>query len=195
MADNLDYLYSIQSQYSPCMAELPGAIKDTYEINLSTRKIESPEAISITSDHKAEVVYFVLDRYYDYMDLANTSCIIQYITPDKSPYVYIVPYYDIYTYRGLNKMIIPWNIDGAATQQSGTVTYSIRFFRIEPDENGVNKLVYNLNTLAAETQILDSLNVDPLNKEEVDFGTDAYEIIMHELSALSRKGTYWEILD
>ena len=61
MADNLDYLYSIQSQYSPCMAELPGAIKDTYEINLSARKIESPEAISITSDHKAEVVYFVLD--------------------------------------------------------------------------------------------------------------------------------------
>lgn len=195
MADNLDYLHSIQSQYSPCMAELPGATKNLYEIDLSARKIDSPESISITSDHKAEVVYFVLDRYYDYMDLANTSCIIQYITPDKSPYVYIVPYYDIYTYRGLNKMIIPWNIDGAATQKSGTVTYSIRFFRIEPDENNVNKLVYNLNTLAAETKILESLNVDPLNKEEVDFGTDAYEIIMHELSTLSRKGTYWEILD
>ena len=153
------------------------------------------KCVNVQSDQIAETVIFSIDRYYDYMDLANTSCIIQYITPDKSPYVYIVPYYDIYTYRGLNKMIIPWNIDGAATQKAGTVTYSIRFFRIEPDENGVNKLVYNLNTLAAETQILDSLNVDPLNKEEVDFGTDAYEIIMHELSTLNRKGTYWEILD
>ena len=98
--------------------------------------------------------------------------------------MYIVPYYDIYTYRGLNKLIIPWNVDGAATQKDGKLTFSIRFFKIEYDEDDKPQLVYNLNTLAAETEVLKGLNVDPLNKEEVDFGTDAYEIIMHELSVL-----------
>jgi hypothetical protein len=195
MADNLEYLYTIQSQYSPCVAELPGAAKNTYTVELSTRVIDAPKSISVSSDHKAEVIYFVMDRYYDYMDLTNTCCMIQYVAPDNSPYVYVVPYYDIYTYRGLNKLVIPWNVDGAATQKKGKLTFSIRFFKIEYDENNEPKLVYNLNTLAAETEILEGLNVDPLNKEEVDFGTDAYEIIMHELSTLSRKGTYWEILD
>lgn len=194
MADNLEYLYTIQSQYSPCVVELPGAAKKTYNVNLSERHIDAPKTISVSSDHKSEVIYFVMDRYYDYMDLANTSCMIQYVAPDKSPYVYIVPYYDIYTYRGLNKLIIPWNVDGAATQKDGKLTFSIRFFKIEYDEDDKPQLVYNLNTLAAETEVLKGLNVDPLNKEEVDFGTDAYEIIMHELSVLNRKGTYWEIL-
>ncbi len=195
MADNLDYLYTIQSQYSPCMAELPEAMKKTYEVDLSTRIIDAPKNLSVSSDHKAEVIYFIMDRYYDYMDLTNTCCMIQYIAPNNLPYVYIVPYYDIYTYRGLNKLIIPWNVDGAATQKKGTLTFSIRFFRVEYDEDNVPHLVYNLNTLAAKTEILEGLNVDPLNKEEVDFNTDAYTMIMSELSTLSRKGTYWEILD
>lgn len=195
MADNLEYLYTIQSQYSPCVVELPGAVQNVCEVDLSTREITPPKNISLLADHKAEVVYFVMDRYYDYMDLTNTCCLIQYITPDNLPYVYIVPYYDIYTYRNSNKLVIPWNVDGAATQKKGTLTFSIRFFKIEYNENGAPQLVYNLNTLAAKTQILDTLNVSPLNKEEVDFGTDAYEIIMHEISDLRRKGTYWEILD
>lgn len=195
MADNLQYLYTIQSQYSPCVAELPGAERNTYQIDLDTRTITPPKSLSVASDHKAEVIYFVLDRFYDYMDLSNTCCMIQYVAPDNLPYVYVVPYYDIYTYRHLNKLIIPWNVDGAATQKKGKLTFSIRFFRIEQDEDGAYNLVYNLNTLAAETEVLEGLNVDPLNKEEVDFGTDAYEIIMHEISRLSRKGTYWEILN
>lgn len=195
MADNLEYLYTIQSQYSPCIVELPGANNNIHNVELSTRTIAPPKFISVSADHKAETVYFVMDRYYDYMDLTNTCCLIQYYTPDKLPYVYIVPYYDIYTYRGLNKMIIPWNVDGAATQKQGKLTFSIRFFKIEYDEENNPKLVYNLSTLAAETEVLSGLNVDPLNKEEVDFGTNAYEIIMQEISELKRKGTYWEILD
>lgn len=197
MADNLEYLYTIQSQYSPCVAELPGSIKNPYEVDLSSRTITPPESISLLADHKAEVVYFIMDRFYDYMDLTNTSCLIQYVTPDNLSYVYIVPYYDIYTYRNANKLVIPWNVDGSATQKKGTLTFSIRFFKIENDENGSPQLVYNLNTLAAKTKILETLDVetDNFGKDEVDFGTDAYEIIMNEISKLNRKGTYWEILE
>ena len=196
MTESTEFLYQIQHQYSPCVAELPGALITTkcYEVDLSSRTIDSPQFISISADHKAEVVYFVMDRFYDFMDLANTSCMIQYITPDNNSYVYVVPYYDIYTYRTQNKIIIPWNVDGAATQASGIIQYSIRFFKVEGEGKDA-KLVYNLNTLPATTSILKGLNIDPVGKNEVDFETDAYDYIMSEISQLHRKETYWEILD
>ena len=47
-----------------------------YDINLDTRIIDSPKFIGVEKDHAAETIYFKVDRYYDYMDLANTICII-----------------------------------------------------------------------------------------------------------------------
>lgn len=189
-----EFLYEIASQNSPNIVELPNAKKNMYEVNLSTREIDSPKFLSLNAEHRAEVVYFVMDRFYDYMDLINTTCVIQYIAPDNKPYVYVVPFYDIYTFRYLNKMIIPWNIDGAATQKAGLLKYSIRFYKLAGEGENA-ELVYNLNTLPAQSEILESLNVDPLNKEEVDFQTEAYEYLMSEISKLSRKELYWEILD
>lgn len=189
-----EFLYEIASQNSPNIVELPNAKRNLYEVNLSTREIDSPKFLSINAEHKAEVVYFVLDRFYDYMDLVNTTCVIQYIAPDNKPYVYVVPFYDIYTFRHLNKMIIPWNIDGAATQKAGILKYSIRFYKLAGNGE-TSELVYNLNTLPAESEILESLNVDPLNKEEVDFQTEAYEYLMSEISRISRKELNWEILN
>lgn len=90
-------------------------------------------------------------------------------------------------------MIIPWNIDGSATQKAGTIRYSIRFYKLTGEGENA-ELVYNLNTLPAESEIKESLNVDPLNKEEVDFQTEAYEYLMSEISKLHRKELYWEIL-
>ena len=157
--------------------------------------MQSPEFLSVTQDHKAEVIYFVLDRFFDYMDLTTTTCIIQYIAPDNTPYVYIVPYYDIYTYRPYNKIVIPWEVDGTATQYKGTLKYSIRFYKIDGSGESA-KLVYNLNTLPAETKILQGLNVDPLNRDVIDFETQAYEQLMQHISTLYRnQGTYWEIIN
>ena len=59
----LDYLFKISSQNPPCIVELPGAHKNTYEVNLETREIQSPEFLSVTQDHKAEVIYFVFIIY------------------------------------------------------------------------------------------------------------------------------------
>lgn len=199
MSRELEYLFQISSQNPPCIVELPGASDEkrnnTYTVDLETRRIQSPEFLSVTQDHKAEVVYFVVDRFFDYMDLTNTTCIIQYIAPDNTPYVYIVPYYDIYTLRNHNKIIIPWEIDGSATQCKGLLKYSIRFYKIEGSGEAA-KLVYNLNTLPAESKILNGLDVDPLNKDAIDFGTDAFSLLAHNISELYKnQGTYWEIID
>lgn len=187
-------LYTIQSQYPPCLAELPNTLNNVYEVDLNTRVINSPKFLSVKKDHQAEVVYFILDRFFDYMDLSTTTCLIQYITPDQKSYTYIVPYYDIYTYQNEGKMVIPWNIEGAVTQVPGIVKYSIRFYKIEGNDQN-SRLVYNLNTLPAESEVLYGLDVDPLNKDAVDFETEAYEYLMHQISTLYRKGTYWEIVD
>ena len=63
------------------------------KIDLNTRKIEAPEFLSVKNDQKAETFFFEVDRFYNHIDLALTTCIIQYITP-KGPYIYPVPFYD-----------------------------------------------------------------------------------------------------
>jgi hypothetical protein len=50
--------------------------KQLYNVDLNTRKIEAPEVLSIQSEHYAETVYFLVDRFYDNMDLAQTNCVI-----------------------------------------------------------------------------------------------------------------------
>lgn len=191
----LDQLISIQNQNPPSLVELPSATEgNSFDVDLNARIIHGPKHLSVAKDHKAEVIYFVVDRYYDYMDLSTTICLVQYVTPDKEPYVYIVPFYDISSRREENKLILPWNIDGAATQLKGPVEYSLRFYKIEGEGKDA-KLVYNLNTLSTTSEVLHGLDVYPLNSEKVDFETKAYELIMSEISKLQRKTTYWEILD
>jgi len=50
--------------------------KQLYEIDLNTREIKGPETLSVQSEHYAETVYFVVDRYYDRMDLAQANCVV-----------------------------------------------------------------------------------------------------------------------
>ena len=63
------------------------------KIDLNTRKVEAPEFLSLQHDQKSETFFFEVDRFYGPVDLALTTCIIQYITPtDKR--IYPVPFYD-----------------------------------------------------------------------------------------------------
>jgi hypothetical protein len=128
--DYLSHLYAIQSQNPPSLVLFPKT-KRIYDINLDSRTIDSPEFLSVAHDHKAETIYFRVDRFRDYMDLSNTVCVIQYVTPDGKTHIYPVPFYDITTERKDKKMLFPWCVDGAATQFKGIVSYSIRFYLIE----------------------------------------------------------------
>lgn len=54
-----------------------------FEIDANTRKIDVPaefksNGLSVQGDHLAETVYFVIDRYFDYMDFNNTSVSINW---------------------------------------------------------------------------------------------------------------------
>ena len=133
MSEYLDTLFDIQENNPPKLAEMFFA-NDYHDIDLKTRKIDSPEYLSILKDHKAENIYFRIDRFCDYMDLSTTTCIISYKNK-KGSGIYVVPYYDIISFRGdinegtVDKLVFPWCIDGKASAVSGNIEYAIRFYR------------------------------------------------------------------
>lgn len=156
----LSQLYEIQAKNAPSNVFLPYA-HNTYDVDLNTRQIYGPAHLSVRRDHKAEVIYFKVDRYFDYMDLTNTICIIQYKIPDETiPRVYIVPFFDTTTCAKDNKILLPWVVGGAVTSKAGKVEYSIRFYRIEKESNEDIHLIYNLSTSPTSSEIIDSLEGD-----------------------------------
>ena len=191
--NTLNQLYDIQARYAPSNVFLPFA-HNTYEVDLNTRKINGPAHLSVRRDHKAEVIYFKIDRYYDYMDLSNTICIIQYVIPSESiPRIYIVPFFDTSTCIKEGKILIPWVVGGAATSQAGKIEYSIRFYKIERQDSGDIKLIYNLSTLPASSEILYSLEGDGeiMNVAyDQEIGTYWQDLI----SQIKTAQTHWSIL-
>ena len=152
-----------------------------YNVDLETRTIDAPTNLSVKTEHYAETVYFLVDRFYDSMDLAQTNCVIQYVTNEGS-FIYNVPFCDTTTFgNGVTdeqgniidsnpKMIIPWSVSGFATKSAGTIKYSIRFYLINEasvlDGNGNATrpdnaaFSYSLSTRAATSTILDTLSAD-----------------------------------
>lgn len=188
----LSQLYIIQSQNPPSLVLFP-EIKRIYDIDLNTRTINAPQMLSVSNDHKAETIYFRVDRFHDYMDLSNTVCVIQYVTPNNEVFVYPVPFYDVVTEKQNKKMILPWCIDGLATKYKGMVQYSVRFYRLE-EKDQEYKLIFNLSTQVAASEVLEGMQVSELSKD-FDISVERYEQILQEIDKIKREGVYWDILD
>ena len=205
----LSNLYAIQSLNPPSYVMFPDS-KTIYDIDMSARTIAAPEHLSVSKDHDSETIYFRVNRFHDYMDLSNTTCVIQYITPDQKAHLYAVPFYDILTEKSNNAIIFPWCIDGNVTKYSGIVQFSIRFFiaeqnvveeeSIDQDGNVVTedvikyKLIYNLATLPAESRVMDGMEVSDLECN-FDISATAAEYLLNLINDIKREGVYWDILD
>jgi hypothetical protein len=141
-----------------------------YNIDLNTRTIEVPQFLSVTEDHNSSVIWFKVDRFYDDIDLYGASCWIQYKNSLKQEFICTtIP--KPFAHDSHDALYIPWPISRAATEGSGTVEFSIRFFKLSEnveettDENGeskeLRKVIYSLNTKPAKGKILDTLQVGP----------------------------------
>lgn len=170
-------LHLIQDTNKPTVAVLAPESEKIYHIDLSTRKIESPDFLSIEKDHMAETIYFTVDRFYDGIDLLETTCIVQYINANKEARIYAVPFFDVTTFEG--KILFPWCIEGEATKAAGNVQYSFKFYHTFKGENDEVLFDFNLNTMAASSRVLTGLDV--AKKDET------YDYIASEIeSALAR---------
>lgn len=173
MKEYYDLLYRIQDQNKPSLAVLIPSDETIYDVDLNTREIKGPASLGVEADHRSEVIYFKVDRYYDHMDLINTVCLIQYENAKKQSGLYVVPFYDADTFIDEDKLLIPWCISGRVAAAAGEVKYSIRFYQIDSSKS---ELVYNLSTLSTKTVIGQSLVVD-INLDE-DAGEDRVQRIL-----------------
>lgn len=145
-----------------------------FNVFLNTRKIEVPSyfrQLAMKGDHKAETVWFTLDRYFDGQDLADVSkkWAVQFINAKNEEL--LVPI----TYRYLsmqnlgpdNKPVAPdatlkdettlklgWEITHDITKEAGKVQFSLRCFTVEN-----NDIVYNLGTEMVSATIGNTLMI------------------------------------
>ena len=155
--------------------------EDCFEINANTRAITIPSSfkkngIAVQGDDLAEVLYFKIDRYFDYMDLNNTDIYIQWETP-KDPVTGLTTksvsaayIRDIESEPG--KLIFGWAISDVITALSGQLKFSVRFFQWEDDDKantagGEKILAYSFSTLTASVAIQSSIGFDPEKDEYV----------------------------
>ena len=153
-------LQEIQNSANVTFTHLPSN-EPRFIIDANSREINIPFEFSflgVIGDHKAETIYFEIDRYFDDVDLSEHTCVIQFI--NKNPQtlkfnegLYPVTTMDVNSIDG--KIIFGWNIMNDATQIAGDIHFSIRFYSIDSN----NKFTYNFNTLTANSIILDTLDV------------------------------------
>lgn len=196
------YLNIIYNSNPPVFAALPNA-DNIYNIDLKTREIEAPNILAVERDNVSETIYFIVDRQADYMDLATTSCVITYTNANGVSRVYSVPFYDIYTYDHVDKMIIPWNLDVCVTEKAGEVKFAIQFFKIaeilNTDTNTMEPiLAYSLNTKTANSKVLPGIGEIEIGEDYKLSPTD-FDIVSDRLTALeqyvvSKKLPHWTIL-
>lgn len=136
----------------------------TFEVDLTTRTITVPTFLSVAKDHRAETVYFLVDRYYEYKDLSETSCMVEWVNAKGEGGFYPVPFYDISSYpRWIDdnniaheaRMLIPWCIEGDVTKASGVVQFALRFYQLD-DAN--KDFIYNVRTRVASGEVLSGLD-------------------------------------
>ncbi len=198
-------LHLIHNINPPTYATLPTA-DNIYNVDINTREIDAPLFLAVEKDNVSETIYFIVDRYADYMDLATTSCVITYTNAAGNSRMYPVPFYDIYSYANEKKIILPWCLDIGVAEASGEVEFAIQFFKIgevlNPKDNSVEKIIqYSLNTLPAKSKILVGIDVEHDNlSADYKLQPDQYRQLLDRINAIEgyqqdKYGTYWTILD
>lgn len=133
-----------------------------FEIDANTRAIKIPaefkkNGIAVQGDDLAEVVYFEIDRYFDYVDLSTTQIYIQWERP-KDNFKSVSPAYVVDIESKPGKLIFGWAISELLTQNPGVLKFSVRFFEFVDGEDGKKKINYNFSTLTATIAIQPGIN-------------------------------------
>lgn len=105
-----------------------------YKVDLNTRKIEAPTFLSVKGDHEAQVICFVVDRFFENMDLTMATWVVQYVNAKGDPYIYRIPFYDNYLLKEEGQIVLPWIIKDPVTITSGKIHFSLQCYRLDKEE-------------------------------------------------------------
>lgn len=183
----------------PILSVILPSDERTFDVDLDKREISVPTFLSVSKDHRAETIYFLVDRYYEYKDLSQTSCVVEFINAAGEGGYYVVPFYDISSYPRFlaeddiwheAKMLVPWCIEGNVTKTAGPVQFALRFYELD-DAN--ENFVYNLRTKVATAQVLNGMDESKLD-ESVDMDLLA-NILEQFNSKIENPIIYWTDLN
>ena len=165
-----------------------------FRIDLNAREIIAPvgylDFIGVVGEHKAETITFEVDRYYEDVDLADMTIVIEYINADGEGRVSPVLARDFTTFDG--KILFDWIIDQDFFRTAGEVQFDVRFYMVgdAEDNNVLNRaLVYSLRTRPFVSQVLDTLPIDFEGMEEqyADSFASQIETLIGSTQALEQK--------
>ena len=188
--DYYNLYHRIQSENAPSLAVLLPTDEKIYLVDLNTRTAEAPEFLSVEQDHKAEVIYFKVNRFYDFYDLTQAVCVIQYVNALGESRAYVVPYYDIDTLSEDDMILFPWVIDREATKVGGDIEYNIKFYKLT---DGGKRYLYNLSTIPSKSQILYGIGIkDEDIDTENDYLASIKDDIYQKIADIKGFDIYWE---
>lgn len=187
--DYYSLYHRIQSENAPSIAVLLPTDERIYKIDLNARTVEAPEYLSVEKDHRAETIYFTVNRFYDFFDLTQAVCVINYINALGDVRTYPVPFYDVETFSEEDLILFPWVIDGDATKAAGDIVYSIKFYKLT--DSG-KSYMYNVNTLPAKSKILHGLGKEEDIDAETDYLATLKDEIFQRIENIEDFDLYWE---
>lgn len=125
-------------------------------INANERTVSIPPAlqtIGVEKDHKAETVYFAIDRYFDGVDLDSKAVAVQFVNASGEEYLQAI------SERGPMEddpmtFVFGWPLTYDATKTAGELKFSIRFFEIVDAD-----LAYNWSTKVSTVNIAPGLYI------------------------------------
>ena len=139
-----------------------------FEINANTRKIEIPSdfksnGLSVQGDHLAEIVFFSIDRYFDYMDFMNCDVTINWkMGTQVGRTESFLKNSDMIA----GHVVFGWPVNNIITEKSGQLSFAIEF---SIKDKNTNEVKYSFNTLTANINIKDGLIIgeaEPVSLQE-----------------------------
>lgn len=161
------------------------------DIDLNSRTIDInalTNVIGVERDHRAETLYFRVDRYFDDVDLSTQVCIVEYVNAKNEPRLFPVTMFDLTTEPG--KIIFAWSVGGEATRAAGTLTFTIRFYSVNPI---APYFTYNLSMIPAHIEVMAGMQEVDYN-EIYEYPVDDLEWIHGQINELQNHAVSWKDL-
>lgn len=188
---NLPDLLSTEN-YKPKFVRLP-VDEDFFEIDANTRKIKVPASFaagaSVQGDQGAETIFFIIDRYFDAMDLNNQEIYIEWSNSVESG---LSPAFAKDIESQPDKIIFGWLLEDVITQAAGQVEFAVRFYSTKKNDLNEDVLSYSLSTLPQKITINKALNFEllgnnyqVLNPDDLFFSRIVASEIDNNVSAVS----------
>ena len=133
--------------------------EEVFFIDANSRTITVPTSfkrngIAVQGDEVAEIIYFKINRYFDFMDLNNTEIYIQYEDSKGNKDVCQEWVRDIES--DPDYLIFGWALRDPITKHDGTLKFSVRFVNWDDEDGTVS---YNFSTLEASASVNKALNL------------------------------------